>query len=317
MAGIVTGYEKIKQLAKSRGCKIPDLLALAPQNDPFYAGSPTGKDMAEWFAAFWKQAGYTTGIHLRRVHYQLVSGRDPRKHNGLPYENTEKDWDYLGNAGKYARYLALVDPEAFIDRRNPDPHTFASSRTEDEPAWDSYFPEWHLPHIAKLGSDLDWSLPTWEIHGYDYAEADQPYHLEIWAEKSTMNDILDPICERLGVNLITGVGFMSITSVNPMLLDRLRELGKPCRILYVSDFDPAGSFMPVAVARQIEYWSEVIGHQFDIKLESVILTREQVEKYRLPRIPVKESDRRKANFEERNGQGAVELDALEALYLAS
>jgi hypothetical protein len=34
----------------------------------------------------------------------------------------------------------------------------------------------------------------------------------------------------------------------------------------------------------------------------------------LPRIPIKETDARKARFEERYGEGAVELDALEALY---
>jgi hypothetical protein len=34
----------------------------------------------------------------------------------------------------------------------------------------------------------------------------------------------------------------------------------------------------------------------------------------LPRIPIKEIDLRRQNFEDRHGEGAVELDALEALY---
>jgi hypothetical protein len=42
------------------------------------------------------------------------------------------------------------------------------------------------------------------------------------------------------------------------------------------------------------------------------LTRAQVDDHGLHRIPVKDTDRRKANFEERYGEGAVELDALEA-----
>ncbi len=49
-------------------------------------------------------------------------------------------------------------------------------------------------------------------------------------------------------------------------------------------------------------------------LEPLVLTREQVERYGLPRIPIKDSDRRKAGFEERFGEGAVELDALEAVF---
>jgi DNA repair exonuclease SbcCD ATPase subunit len=71
--------------------------------------------------------------------------------------------------------------------------------------------------------------------------------------------------------------------------------------------------MPAAVARQIEYWLETYAPDADIKLSPLVLTREQVERYQLPRTPVKDSDRRKANFEERYGEGAVELDALEAL----
>jgi hypothetical protein len=49
----------------------------------------------------------------------------------------------------------------------------------------------------------------------------------------------------------------------------------------------------------------------DIKLIPLALTRDQVITYQLPRIPIKESDGRRAGFEERYGAGAVELDALE------
>jgi hypothetical protein len=44
------------------------------------------------------------------------------------------------------------------------------------------------------------------------------------------------------------------------------------------------------------------------------LTKEQVMYYGLPRTPIKETDLRKKGFEDRHGEGAVELDALEALH---
>ncbi|MDY0237196.1 MAG: hypothetical protein RBR71_14320 [Gudongella sp.] len=311
----MTGYEKVKRMAKALQCNTADLLVLARQNDPFYVGSPTERKMAEWFAELWRRFGYSAGIHLRRIHYQLVSQEDPRKHNGKPYENTENDWAYLCNAGKYARYLGLVDPEAFVDRRNPDPHVF---REYDEfcepPSFGIDFPPWEMPNLnVDLVGDLDWSLPAFVPRGYEYSDSLQPYHIEVWVEKSTMNDVLVPLCERYGVNLVTGLGFMSITSVID-LLKRINEMQKPCRIFYISDFDPAGDGMPTAVARQIEYWLETYAPAADIKLTPIVLTRDQVEQYRLPRTPVKDSDRRKNNFEERYGEGAVELDALEALY---
>ncbi|MCL6559569.1 MAG: hypothetical protein K6U74_12375, partial [Firmicutes bacterium] len=135
----------------------------------------------------------------------------------------------------------------------------------------------------------------------------------VWAEKSTMNDVLVPACRRYGVNLIIGLGFMSITSVIE-LLRRVANSGKPCRVFYVSDFDPAGDGMPTAVARQIEYWLHTYALKLDIKLKPLVLTKEQVVAYRLPRTPIKETDRRKTRFEDCYGEGAVELDALEALY---
>jgi hypothetical protein len=70
--------------------------------------------------------------------------------------------------------------------------------------------------------------------------------------------------------------------------------------------------MPVAVARHLEFWLPTYAPGADITLRLLALTRAQVARYRLPRIPVKETDRRRAGFEERYGEGAVELDALEA-----
>jgi hypothetical protein len=129
-----------------------------------------------------------------------------------------------------------------------------------------------------------------------------------------MDDVLLPICEKYSVNLVTGVGFMSITSVIDLLLKRAKECKKPIRILYISDFDPAGAKMPTVVARQIEYWLWLYNLDTWIKLKPLALTKEQVVEYKLPRTPIKEGDRRKAKFEEHYGEGAVELDALEGLH---
>jgi len=69
-------YEALKRLAKERGCKVTDFVALAPQNDPFYTGSPGERALAEWFATLWDRFGYSDNVHIRRVHYQIVS-QDP------------------------------------------------------------------------------------------------------------------------------------------------------------------------------------------------------------------------------------------------
>lgn len=309
------GYEDLKELAQDEGVNIPDLLALARNNDPFFCGSAAQLDKAQWFAELWQRFGYSSGVHLRRVHYRLVSQHTPTMHDGTPYENTERCWGYLCDAGKFARYLGLVPVEAFEDHRNPGAQIMAWPRDgEPEPDYSIDAPAWYLPEIAvDLGDGLTFSLPDPDITGYDYEAGDQPFHVELWIEKSTMNDVLRPVCSALAVNLVTSLGFQSITSV-VAVLKRIAEHGKPARIFYVSDFDPAGDGMPTAVARQIEFWMADFAPDIDIKLTPLALTSEQVRAYRLPRIPIKDTDRRRGGFEDRHGGGAVELDALEALH---
>ncbi len=309
MATGASPYEWIKNLAKEAGENIPDLLALSRNNDPFVAGTPAHIRDAEWFAEVWERYGFEEGTHLRRVHYLLVSHGGVTGSSGKPYENTEGCWNDLCTAGRYARYLGLVAPEMFADRRNPEPRLYMTPR-EEEPGWVYDFKDWTLPRIqSKLSAYMP--MPETWVTGYEYENNLQPYHVEVWCEKSTMNDELRPLCEIHGVNLITGVGFMSITSVVE-LLGRVESLDKPCRILYISDFDPAGSGMPVGVARQIEFG--LLRYSGDIRLEPLILTPEQVRRYSLPRTPVKDEDKRRGKWEAIHGAGAVELDALQALH---
>lgn len=80
------GYEAIKELARSANTTIPNVLVLARQNDPFFAGAPAQREKAEWFARLWERFGYSTGVHLRRVHYRLVSQEQTEfQHDGKPY----------------------------------------------------------------------------------------------------------------------------------------------------------------------------------------------------------------------------------------
>jgi len=299
-------YSEIKDLATAHGCRVTDLIALAPRNDPFYVGTPAQQQQARWFADLWEEYGYGHGVHIRRVHYQIISQETPvRQVNGMPYENTERCWEVLSEASKAARYLGYVDAAAFVDRRNPEALTFvpaAPGAYEIGVSNELYFDLPEMPDFPQL--------PQYDVSGFI---VDQPYHIEVWAEKSTMNDVLIPLCRRYGAVLQTGLGELSITA-SLAAVQRVIARGKPARIFYVSDFDPAGQSMPVAVARKIEFFIRSLSPDLDIQLTPVVLTPEQVEQFRLPRTPIKETELRAARFEERHGTGAVELDALEALY---
>jgi hypothetical protein len=122
-----------------------------------------------------------------------------------------------------------------------------------------------------------------------------------------------PLAGAYHVNIQTGVGELSATRCRE-LVDRAEAHGRPVRILYVSDFDPGGRSMPVAVARKIEFELYRRGIERDIQVRPVALSHDQCVEYQLPRTPLKDTERRRAIFEKRFGEGATELDALEALH---
>lgn len=296
-------YETIKQLARETGRKVTDLIALASQNDPFYQGTPSTLALAEWFAALYYRLGWDRERnHIRRCHYQIMS-IGATLPNGKPYENTMECWDILLLATKAARYLNLVDMSAFDDKRNDEPISYAPSDRQPELSISDflYSSDLQLPDFP--------DLPGYSLYSYEPA---QRYHLEMWCEKTTINDVLLPLCQRYGAVLQTGAGELSITATR-LLAERLQEIGKPTRIFYISDFDPAGQSMPVAVSRKLEYFVRSGDMDVDVRLFPVVLTADQVRRYQLPRTPIKESERRKDSFEQQHGTGAVELDSLVAL----
>jgi hypothetical protein len=119
-----------------------------------------------------------------------------------------------------------------------------------------------------------------------------------------------PLCERRGVNLQVGVGEQSEVRCRELAF-RSARYAVPARIIYISDFDPGGRSM---VARKVEFTIRKLELNADVQLIPLALTEEQCRRYRLPRIPIKETERRKDKFEETFGEGATELDALDALH---
>ncbi|WP_236601785.1 hypothetical protein [Ktedonobacter sp. SOSP1-52] len=212
-------YEQMKELEQQSGKRVTDLIALAAQNDPFYVGRPADLALAEWLAHVWQRFGYTGQVHIRRVHYQLVSQDPPiQLPNGMPYTNTEACWNRVLQASKHARYLELVDPAVFVDRKHPETMLYS-----DE--------EWKaaVAAIEVVVPEVEGALPDFPDppqYGPVKLARAQRYHLEVVCEKSTMNNVLIPLCERYGMNLQTGAGELSITAALNMVR-RIEQVGKP------------------------------------------------------------------------------------------
>jgi hypothetical protein len=294
------GYHWIIEQKHKLRKRAPELFVLAPHVDPFYCGNSLSHKKAKWFLGIWKRYGFEdkTGIHLRRVHYAITVGNNPKRFQGEPYELNDHDWREMLLCSQYARYLGYVPAHAFDDHNNAEPILADWQRaetTEPEVKAEEIDPYFSLPTVELRW--LPWSLTIQppRVVGYDPDDyKDRAYDLQVWIEKSTMDDILVPICKELGVTYVASSGFQSIS--NPVhTLERLQEIGKPSRIFYISDADKSGGCMPLAVARQIEFWQPIYAPDIEVKLIPLALTQEQIKLYKLPK----------------NEEGKVELDALE------
>jgi hypothetical protein len=294
--------------------------------DPFFADTPKRRAWAEWFLSLWQRFQFRHGVHIRRIHYVLVSASDVCDVNGRPYLNNTNSWADLKSASCDARYLGLVAIDAFVDHRTDDAIVHVdytqgetASLIVNDPdhaqvlSLIAEIPERFVPPVSSDSIALA-SLPArLPQYAFDPPVVPQRFHIEIWAEKTTVADVLDPLAREYRLNLVMGAGDMSLTRCHEFI-ERTRRSGRPVRILYVSDFDHQGHNMPVGVARKFEFLNYARNLGLDIRLMPIVLTHEQCIEYRLPRIPIKDTVKGKARFEERFGEGATELDALEALH---
>ena len=265
-----------------------------------------------WIADLFRRLELPRQVHDRQIHYKLVSQEKPvLQVDGTPYLNNADCYNRLCDAIKDARYLGLIPARMIIDRRNPEP-TINFDSEDDVGA------EIEINHgrVVRFDFGGDYRAPGYNLPSAELVEEPsfgQRYQVEIWIEKSTANEVLNPLGREYGANIATFIGEVSTTRCEE-LVDRAIASGRPVRILHVTDFDPAGRDMPISAAVEIDFAAMMSGHDLDIRLEHVALTEEQCIQYRLPRIPIKETETRAAGFEARYGEGQTELDALEALH---
>jgi hypothetical protein len=235
-------YDSLKRLAEELRRPVMTLIAQPSISDPFYADLPLRREQAEWFRSIWDKFEIQPGIHLRFIHYRLVTtGAVP-----LPRVITWKDKEtrqqkqtevyinngpcshFLGTAARDARYLGLISIDSVIDQRNEETEiNYAPDETSAHLLVSS------PPVQSSMDLSLDVTLPDFPHLPGLYVvppSVPQPYCVEVWCEKSTMDGILVPLCQRHHANYTPGTGQISLTRCND-LINRAREHGKPVRVL--------------------------------------------------------------------------------------
>lgn len=285
---------------------LDDFTVLTRDNDPYRYDKPTGRQNANRFAEIMNQLVPShRSVHLRGLHYMLVTSTAILKPDGMPYRNTDEDWVWLQDApANAARWLGTVPFERIIDERNDPPILPSEEGTTAAGVWHSLVSGMR-PDIP----DFEQALPRLHVN---VSAARQPYRIILFGEKSSLSTVLAPIRNLVNGELLLPTGESSTTMVFN-LAQRCATDGRPSVVLYFSDFDPAGWQMGVSVARKLQALKTLRFPELDVTLYPVALTFKQVTRLDLPSTPLKETEKRADKWRAKWGHEQTEIDALAAL----
>lgn len=284
------------------GLGLGALTVLATQNDPFRVDTPAGHRDGAWLAmqALRLDLGERV-IHLRGLHYMLVSG-ETIKPNGTPYKNTDPDWMWLVNsAAKAARWLGYVPFEQIKDARSTPPVIRPFVREVPTP--------YLYTGVEVEIPDADDLEPQINIEGFTGI---QPHKLVLFGEKTSLEEVLAPIAEAHMADLYLPAGEISDTFLHTMAQVGAED-GRPMVVLAFSDCDPAGWQMPISIGRKLQAFRASLFPELEFEVHRVALTPDHVREHGLPSPPLKETERRADKWIAAKGVQQTEIDALAAL----
>jgi hypothetical protein len=251
-----------------------------------------------------KPSGQEGVIHPRGVFYACVSAGDVVKPDGEAFANTAANAAFVGDAGRYARWLGYIPFERLVDNKN-DPPIVREAPSSDP------------PEARVKADDLDISeLDADEISIsaalYDF-EPRQPYRLAFFGEKTSLEDVLKPLAEELEIDLYLMGGHISDTHLHGMAKSAVDD-GRPLVLFVFSDFDPAGYWdMPTVIGRKLQALRDLLFPTLRFTVVHAALGPEQVRGLDLPSSPLKDGEKRASKWLELYGSEQTEIDALATL----
>lgn len=224
---------------------------------------------------------YATKLTLRQLFYRLVAK--------LILPNTMNSYKALSKWMVKARERGDVDEWYIEDRVR---QTFGG----DEGYEDS---EGFIKSYEELFKNC------WRYFKYKMWTT-QDHLVELWVEKDALSRLVSEIGDEFNVVTCPSRGYSSYAYVRKAV-GRIEGYEKPVKVLYLGDYDPSGMDIERDLADRLYRYGA-----YDVEVERVALTLEQIQEYSLPPMPAKTSDPRFAKFvADVGGADAVELDALE------
>jgi hypothetical protein len=174
--------------------------------------------------------------------------------------------------------------------------------------------EWVVDETRQVEQRPSWADPAEYVSAVSRSYRrdrwrQQPYHVEVWAEKGTVRGTLAPVLSAYGVPFRVMHGYGSATTVHDVAQ---RSEGEKFIALYCGDWDPSGLHMS-----EVDLPSRIAEMDGAVTVVRVALGVEDVANSSLPGFDVetKRADSRYQWFRERYGTRCVELDALNPVHL--
>ncbi len=228
-------------------------------------------------------AGMGYRLSLRQLYYQLVA-RDY-------IENSVKSYKRIGNLISDARLAGLLDWGMIEDR---------GRETVIPAAWES------PAEIIRACAD-QFRIDRWK---------GQPCYAEVMVEKDALSGILEPVCRDLHVRFTANKGYSSSSAMyeTGKRIHRASQCADEIHIFYLGDHDPSGIDMTRDIAERLQMFT--YGLVDADRVHRLALNWNQVEEWKPPENPAKETDSRFEAYVHEFGESSWELDAVEPRTLA-
>ena len=229
--------------------------------------------------------GYSSGITVRQLHYRLVA------EHGMT--NDMNHYKRVVAAMTKARWDGIVSMDSFIDR-------------ERTTYWET------KDQVKDLDDEIETGkrqIRAWMRAYHLNRWSNQENYIEVWIEKKALQGVFEDPCMNNDVRLAPCKGYPSITFLNEAAprFERALDSGRRAIMLYFGDYDPSGCNIPESIVENLYNMG------VDVELKRIALNPEQIKKLNLPSVPPKRTDSRTKSW---NGDGVVELDAIEPKLLA-
>jgi hypothetical protein len=286
----------LQEAARDYGCALGDITVLNLLTDPYRCATPNNLRDGAWVAA---KLATTRARHIRGLHYAVLGQTKP---DGLPYSNTQEDYEWLSIAVTQARWQGVIPFESLSDNR-ADPPTIYRSEVEEAYGFVSH----GLPRLNEL------NVMSATPHPVRRVIPQQRYILAIFGEKSSLGTELRPVAERFGADLYLATGELSVTQAYLMARDAAND-SRELVLFTVADFDPSGHQMTVSIARKLRALKDLKFPDLEYRVLPVALTLEQCAEFNLPSEALKKGEPRKDRWRAAMGREQTEVDALLGLH---